>query len=755
MTEADRIFAEFPDYIREFIYRNGWTELRQTQIDAARVILQTDDNLLLSSPTASGKTEAAFFPVLADLERHADTVAGVQVLYIAPLKSLINDQFLRLDELLDMSGVPVCHWHGDVSASHKTRLLKDPRGILQITPESLESLLINRSSSIHAIFGALRFVILDEIHTMIGSDRGNQILCQLCRLARAIGHHPRRIGLSATVGDLRVAAAWLGSGSGRATQAPPPPEQKRLMKLGVAHFYIANPDEKQDVPVGEDSGGHASIDAGYEYLYDCVRDRKCLVFSNSREETEVVTATLRQIARLRKEPDVFLIHHGNLSAAIREEAETKMKDPSVPVAVTCATVTMELGVDIGRLDRVAQMGAPNTVASFLQRLGRSGRRGNPPEMVVICREESPLPNTPLPQLIPWELLKSIAVIELYTEDRFLEPPVPRRFPFSLAFHQTLSIVASRGSVPPAELAKQLLSYPPFALLEREHYRELLRSMVEQDYLMIHEDRSLGIGLKGERVISSFRFYAVFKDSEDFTVRCGSEEIGTIADAPAIGETFALAGKLWEVLDTDLQRHLIFVKYLEGKKEISWPGDSGFVHTRILEKMREILLCDKEYRYLMPNAAARLASARKLARKARLSERMSVPIGGMQWVLFPWLGTRACQALHRYLLRHAAQFGISGIQREGCYYITFRAEQQAGAALEENIARCLRREGIHVRELVSDAECPAFDKFDDVIPPELLRLAFAEDRLNGEEVIRRFCGTMTEEKKEDAHGQHLP
>ena len=218
MTEADRIFGRFPPFIREYIYSHGWDSLRQAQLFSARVILESEDNLLLTGATASGKTEAAFFPILADLCENPPASESVSVLYIAPLKSLINDQFFRMEELLAESGIPVTHWHGDVGISQKERLLRNPHGILQITPESLESMLMKRGSDVIRLFCSLRYVIVDEIHTLIGADRGNQILCQLSRLSRLIGHSPRRIGLSATIGDASLAAEWLGADSGRATQ---------------------------------------------------------------------------------------------------------------------------------------------------------------------------------------------------------------------------------------------------------------------------------------------------------------------------------------------------------------------------------------------------------------------------------------------------------------------------------------------------------------------------------------------------------
>ena len=460
------VFERFAPFIQEYIYRNGWTELRKVQLDAASVIFDGDENLLLTTPTASGKTEAAFFPVISEL--YADPADSFGVLYIAPLKSLINDQFGRIEALLDESGIPVYHFHGDVAQSHKAKAIKNPKGIIQITPESLESMLINRSNDIFRLFCDLRYVIIDELHTLTGSDRGNQIICQLSRIGQMIGHHPRRIGLSATVGDVQAACDWLSMGSGRATVCPDTPRKKLKWRLGLEQFYIgsnglAQSNEEQTSEGAENDPKKAtppSLDPGYAYVYDCVKDRKCIVFSNSREETEYITATLRQIADKKGEPDVFSIHHGNLSAAIREGAELDLKNDEV-VNTTCATVTLELGIDIGKLERIVQIEAPNSVSAMLQRMGRSGRRGAPPEMMMVFREESPLPDTPLPQLIPWQLLQGIAVVQLYAEERFIEPPIRKRLPYSLMFHQTLSVLKASGELTPARLAARVMSLPPF------------------------------------------------------------------------------------------------------------------------------------------------------------------------------------------------------------------------------------------------------------------------------------------------------
>ena len=198
------LFDRYAPFVQDFIYRQNWAELRAVQTAAARVLFESEDHLLLSGSTASGKTEAVFFPILTMLWE--DPPQSIGCLYIAPLKSLINDQFYRMETLLDESGIPVTHWHGDVPSSQKEALLRCPRGILQITPESLEAMLLRRPNDIYRLFCDLRFVVIDEIHALMGSDRGDQILCQLCRIARLIGHTPRRIGLSATMGEPQLAA---------------------------------------------------------------------------------------------------------------------------------------------------------------------------------------------------------------------------------------------------------------------------------------------------------------------------------------------------------------------------------------------------------------------------------------------------------------------------------------------------------------------------------------------------------------------
>ncbi len=728
------IFERYSPFIQEYIYKNNWEELREVQTKAAEVIFNTDNNLLLTSSTASGKTEAAFFPILTLLEENPSSSFGV--LYISPLKSLINDQFGRMEELLELSEIPVFHWHGDVAMSHKTKALKTPRGILQITPESLESMLMNRPNDVVRLFCDLRFVVIDEIHTLMATDRGNQIICQLSRLQRLISHSPRRIGLSATVGNAEIAANWLGAGSFRDTEMPELSSQKISWRLGMEHFYIQNDNPDQTTPPTENIEQKAFLDAGYEYIYECVKNKKSLVFSNSREETEYVTATLRQIAEKKNEEDIFTIHHGNLSASLREEAEMKLKDDNTHT-VTCATVTLELGIDIGKLERIVQNNSPNSVSGFLQRLGRSGRRNTPPEMMMVFREENPLPNAPLPQLIPWELLKAIAIVQLYIEERFIEPPSVKKMPFSLLFQQTLSILASSGELSAKELAEKVLTLPPFFDVTKEDYKCLLESMIKNEYIQFTEEKGLIVGLAGERLTNSFKFYAVFKDSEDFTVRCESDEIGTITSPPPIGDRFALAGRVWEVEELDIARRLVYVKSVKGKMEIAWPGDYGEIHTKILERMKKVLEEDTIYPYLKPNAAERLKAARIVARNTGMLKNSIVHLGGYTWCLFPWLGTRSFRTLRKYISLNKADYKISNIEFENSCYLMFKMENGTGKDLIKSLNEKIKKYGIDKNSLVGIKEIPVFEKYDSYIPSELLREAYAQDRLRTDELYIRL------------------
>ena len=738
------VYDRYAPFIQDFIYRNGWESLRGVQAAAGEAIFGTQDNVLLSASTASGKTEAAFFPILTLFSE--DMPRSVGAVYIGPLKALINDQFSRLTELCSEAEIPVWHWHGDVAQSHKTKMLKSPSGILQITPESLEALLLRKHALIPKLFHDLRFVVIDEIHSLMRGDRGGQTMCLIERLSRLSGSDPRRIGLSATIGDLEAAGRFLSSGSGRGTVIPKIQAKGDRWRLSMEHFYISQqniPEEKEApkeaLPVLDESTDRApkNADPGMGYIFEHTRGKKCLVFVNSREECEAVTTTLRSYCEANGEPDRFLIHHGNLSAAYRETAEAAMKDDDI-FMTTCTTATLELGIDIGRLERAFQIDAPFTVSSFLQRMGRTGRRGLPPEMWFVIREELPEPRSMLPETIPWKLLQGIALIQVYLEERWVEPPKLDRLPFSLLYHQTLSTLASSGEMTPRELAEKVLTLNCFKRITQEDYKVLLRHLLETEHIQRTEEGGLIVGLAGERIVNSFKFYAVFQENEEYTVRWNSQELGTIVMPPPVGEKVAIAGHVWVVEELDHKRRQVYVEQIKGKVPAYFGDCPGDINTKILERMRQVLREEKSYPYLMKNAVLRLDQARGVARNSGLTEAPLICLGGTMWCLLPWLGSYAFLAMERFLKIHCGErLGLKGLNSSRPYFIQFTMKLSPEEFLKVIIEEAEKE--FDPLELVYPGEVPLFEKYDQYVPEELVRKGFAYGILAVDEMKQRILG----------------
>lgn len=784
-------FDRYAPFVQDFIYNHNWENLRSIQVAAADAIFNTDENVLLTASTASGKTEAAFFPILTELWENPP--ASVGAIYIGPLKALINDQFYRLGDLCEEADIPVWHWHGDVSASHKAKMLKHPSGILQITPESLEALLMHKHAAVPRLFCDLRYVVIDEVHSLLRGDRGGQTLCLIERLGRMAGVNPRRIGLSATIGDPERTGAFLASGTGRGCIIPRFEEPRRVWRLSMEHFYITGPQateralqdhgpqqadvlKVERVAGGEDRSdanddgprmapralpdpdGATVLDAddnallaptdtapndadpGIGYIFERTRGRKCLVFVNSREEAEAVCSMLRSYCEARHEPDRFLIHHGNLSASYRETAENIMRDEE-QLQTTVTTATLELGIDIGRLERAFQIDAPFTVSSFLQRMGRTGRRDDPPEMHFVMREEQPEPRSMMPETVPWKLIQGIALVQLYREEKWVEPPALDRLPYSLLYHQVMATLASCGELSPAELAQRVLTLSYFHRVSADDLRVLLHHLIDTDQVEVTEGGGLIVGISGERITNSFKFYAVFQENEEFTVRCDSSELGTIVNPPPAGERIAIAGHCWLVEEVDWKRHLVFCTQVKGRVPAYFGDCAGDINTHVLERMKRALEEHDAYPYLLGNARARLAQARHVAANAGVAGRDSRPLinlGGDTWALFPWLGSYAFLALERLLkIKCADELGLKGLDPSRPYFMQFRMK-----ADEETFYQVVAAEAeadFAPIDLVYPGEVPYFDKYDEMLPAELVRKGFAEGVLDIEGMRERVTG----------------
>lgn len=466
----------------------------------------------------------------------------------------------------------------------------------------------------------------------------------------------------------------------------------------------------------------ASADPGLAYVFEHSAGRKCLVFSNSREECEAVTSTLREYCRRAGEPERFLIHHGNLSTPLRLDAEALMKEENALLTV-CTTATLELGIDIGRLERAFQINAPFTVSAFLQRMGRTGRRGSPPEMRFVMREDEVDSREMLPAQLPWELIHGIGLVESWREDHWVEPPRLERLPFSLLYHQTMATLASEGELTPAELARRVLTLSPFRRISPQDYRTLLLHLLDTDHIQRTERGGLIIGLAGERVTSGFKFYAVFQENEEYSVRADGQELGTLVQPPPAGEKIAIAGRVWEVEEVDPKRHIVWCRLTEGRVPAFFGLCPGDIHTHILEKTCEVLCSDTDYPYLMPNARKRLAQARSLAQHSGMTTTPLINLGGSFWALFPWLGTYPFLALERLIRIHAAaDIGLTNFETSRPWFIVLRMKASAPAFFRA-LADAADRVQDPMSYLYPD-EVPLFEKYDEALPAELVRKGFA-------------------------------
>lgn len=722
------VFNRLAPFIQDFIYQNKWEELRGIQVASCEVIFDSDDNLLLSSGTASGKTEAAFLPVLTELYYKPSKSVGV--MYISPLKALINDQFKRLEHLLLDSNVPVCKWHGDASMTKKNELIKNPKGLIQITPESLESLLTNKRGACIQMFSDLRFIIIDEVHQFMRDVRGIQLLCLLERLQKLTGIVPRRIGLSATLGDVSLAQAWLNTGTERSCAAPVTDEGKKRIKLHIERF-VNRHDERDGANTGDISNSvGTSGDMGsrehYEYLFKMTLDKKTIIFTNSREETEFIIANLKEIALKNKSPDVYRVHHGNVSAFIRESTEDEMKSADEKI-VTGATITLELGIDIGSLDQAVQVGSPMSVSSFAQRLGRCGRRGQVAQILFTFVEDVNVNPSDTLGPINWDFIRTIAIIELYTKDRWIEPIYPNKHAYNLLYHQTMSCLKSIGELSPAGLATTVLSLGCFKHISQDDYKYLLSHLIEIDHLQRTEQGGLIIGREGEKIVNSHHFLAVFIASEYFLVKDENRTIGTVDKVYPVGIRFALAGLTWETVDVNIKSKVIFVKRVPGISLVDWNVNFDIeLHTTLVRKIRSILQTDAQYPYLSEKCRERLIEIQYITRNSGILENLVTQLSDTKYAIFPWVGTRQLLTLHYALLQRKIKSKLPFID---CIYLEVNF---IGTADElKAIIYDIVKSDLNLYELQLPDRVEIKGKYNEFIPAKLLRKQFIEDYLDFE------------------------
>lgn len=625
-------FEQLARPIQKWIRQKGWRELRPIQVDSINAILESQDDVIVSASTAGGKTEAAFLPLLSQTltAQEESDEAGFDIVYIGPLKALINDQYRRLEGMCLEAEIAVHPWHGDVSASKKTVAQKNPSGVLLITPESLEAIFVRKGELIPRLFSRTRAVVIDELHTLLDSERGIQLRSLLTRLELAIDHSIRRIGLSATLGDMELAKSYL---------RPRNPDQVQIIKSPEAESELRL--QLRGYTTGNDGDDGAAITEVSRHLFTHLRGSDNLIFAGSRQNVEIYADKLSSFCEEEHLPQEFYAHHASLSKEHREFVEDRLKDETKPTTAVC-TSTLELGIDIGDVTCVAQVGSPFSVASLRQRLGRSGRREGQPAILRQYEIEEHLEaSSHFSDQLRLKLVRSIAMIELLLA-KWCEPPRAQSLNLSTLVHQTLSIIAERGGASAKRLFITLCKKGPFSNLTPEIYMSLLRHLGQPDVELIEQapDGNLLLGRIGEKLVEHYSFYAVFKTPEEFRVVCEGKTLGTIPlDNPfKPGMTIIFSGRRWEILDIDTSANVLMVRPSKAGKPPKFGGDPGIIHDHVCQKMKELYASDYVPAYLDANARQLLAEARTNAQLIGLAENPIIRLSEKDYLLATWFGT---------------------------------------------------------------------------------------------------------------------
>ncbi len=624
--------------VQRWIWRQGWRELRDIQEMAIPLVLDGSRDIVIAAATAGGKTEAAFMPIASRLLDGAD---GLGVLAISPLRALINDQFERLEGFCAEIGLSVARWHGDVAASKKQNVVATPPHILLITPESVEAMFVRRPWQLEELFGTLRYTLVDELHAFIGAERGRQLQSLLARVEQVAGRRIPRLGLSATLGDMKLAADFLRPGEASNVELVQGAAGGQELQLQIRGYQVTAPAPGEEPAESDEPGG--ALAPVVAHLFGALREGHSLIFANGRSTVEQVADALRRTAEARSLPNSFWPHHGSLARELREDVETKLKDPSAPANAVC-TVTLELGIDIGNVESIAQVGPPSSVAALRQRLGRSGRRGGPAILRVYVSEPETTADSRLTDPLRPQLVQSIAVVDLLLE-RWYEPPPAGALHLSTLVQQVMSLIAQHGGVQPVTAWRTLCQAGPFRDVDEAMFAELLRAMGAAELITQSSDRTLLLDIKGERIVEHYEFYATFTVPEEFRLVAAGRPLGTMPiDHPvSVGSLLVFAGRRWHVQSVDPERRVIEVVPGAGGRPPNFGGGGPLVHDRVRQAMLARYSGTDTPIFVDGTGAALLAEGRAQFAALDLARRQLID-NGNDVVIFPWSGDRVMDTL---------------------------------------------------------------------------------------------------------------
>lgn len=715
-----RAFLQLDPGIQHYLWSEKWEALREVQERAIPLVLPGDRDVIIAASTASGKTEAAFLPALTHMLHQREESL---IVYISPLKALINDQFARLQRLCENLEIPVWPWHGDITATSKRKFAQKPHGVLLITPESLEATLCNRGTSVAGIFNRTTFLIIDELHSFIGNERGKQLQSLLHRIETVLGREVPRIGLSATLGDIGLAAQFLRVDRSVAiVDVPSAGGQLLVLIKGFEEPIVNRLMHVEDGPQEE----QAPL-AIARHLFKALRGSNNLVFPNSRREVERYTYLLNGLCDENRLPKEFWPHHGNLSKEIRYETEAALKQHEHPATAIC-TSTLELGIDIGAVKSVVQIGTPPSVASLRQRLGRSGRREGESSILRGYLIEDALDDkSGLASQLRLDTVQTAAMISLLLE-HWCEPPAVAGAHYSTLIQQLLSAIAQYGGLRAAQSFQLLCaSHAPFDGVTKDDFAELLRTLGKQDVLIQDHSGLLLHGRVGDRIVNHYTFYAAFASDEEFRLVANGKTLGTLPVSQMLTpqQRILFGGRTWIVEEIDEPHKIIYVAPAKGGAPPMFNGGAGRVHTRVRQRMRELYMARDFVPFLDATAQRFLDEGREAFNRLALQDQVMVDQGS-QIVLVTWLGDAAneaiaCLLMARDLHASAGRLGVE-VQRSG----------RSLGEIESLLSDVASSPIPPLDELLAKASNLVRQKWDGLLSPHLLNETYVSSNLDLDE-----------------------
>jgi ATP-dependent Lhr-like helicase len=593
----------------------GWQSLRPVQ-ELAVVAALDGANLLVLAPTAGGKTEAAFFPLIS--EALAQPWSGLAVIYVSPIKALLNNQEERLRRYYGLVGRRADLWHGDVPTSRRKQLLADPPDCLLTTPESLEVMLVSAGVDHYRLFAGVRVIVVDEVHAFARDDRGWHLLALLQRIARLSGRDLQRIGLSATVGNEPELLAWLSAGSERPRRVIRPP---------------AAPEAPPEVQI--DYVGH--LENAATVITALHRGEKRLIFSDSRARVERLAAELRL-----RGVETF-VSHSSLGLDERRRAEAAFAQGRDCVIV--ATSALELGIDVGDLDRVIQIDAPWSVSSFLQRMGRTGRRpGAARNCLFLATSDE-------------GLLRAAGLVDLWRSG-YVEPAVPPPLPLHILAQQLLALALQERGVGRHEWLGWVRAVPAFRDLDHTLIERVVGGMLDRQILW-DEAGVLWLGREGQDAYGRKNFLdliSVFTAPPLFTVLHGRQELGFVDESTFLARrddglpVLLLAGRPWRLTHLDWKRRKAYVEPAEDEGRSRWRGEGQFLSHELCRTIRGVLAGDDAGLYWSRRATARIREVRDEYPWLDCREDHVLVASGVDLTWWTFAGGRANAALAHELSR---------------------------------------------------------------------------------------------------------